>query len=441
MLCCNYRGLKELTIRIAWNVKDLHQGNLYQRSKFELSLDSWLDKWVTKGFQPQVLKIVVGRDISLTTLVEHWLQLNPRSPTGNTGCLKVFSSLEVPMDPFPTLPDFQLQFGLLCTMPLVKPSECGLLGIEERDILLTDSTYGGKVSRKAKMIRLSDDIRSNHFSTDITGLSLVTQFDASSCGYLCSGHLEQLAMAFPNLQQLNLLGNSSCLNKLQGLHVIASSCKNLQALNLLCISVLSIESHVELWKILVEMSLTCLAIDLCVLIPCEKNEREIISLFQKCLNLKALELRKHSCCNCGDYTTNYYHTNGLNLAVLSNFTSLTNCFVSNTPYVTEVIINSCSMLKYFTHLSCINLPLRLSTPNQNLEQLCIKVFIPNDARIPATFLQSVSAHGGLVHVVLYVGELYADDITALIENSPKLLTFTFMQTESIKTLILLDALH
>ena len=176
VLCCNYRGLKELTIRIARN------DDLYQRSKFELSLDSWLDKWVTKGFQPQVLKIVVGRDIPLKTLVEHWLQLNPRSPTGHTGCLKVFSNLKVPMDFFPKLPDFQLQFGLSCTLPFVKPSKCGLLGIEKWNVLLTDSTYGGKVSHKAKIIMLSDDIRSNHFSTDITDLTFVTQFDASRCG-------------------------------------------------------------------------------------------------------------------------------------------------------------------------------------------------------------------------------------------------------------------
>ena len=127
------------------------------------------------------------------------------------------------MDPcFPTLPNFQLQFGQPCTLPFVKPSECGLLGL---DILLTDSTYGGELLHKAIVSRFRNNIEHSHCMSDLTSLSLITHFDASGCRSLHPGHLEQLAMTCPNFQQLNLQGNTSCLNTLQGLHVLASCCK------------------------------------------------------------------------------------------------------------------------------------------------------------------------------------------------------------------------
>ena len=95
------------------------------------------------------------------------------------------------MDLYPPLPDFQLQFGQSCTLPFVEPSKCGLLGLEQ-DILLTDSTYCGKVVHKARMIMHIDDIE----RVSVTGISFVTHFEGQS---LHSDHLEQLAIACPNL--------------------------------------------------------------------------------------------------------------------------------------------------------------------------------------------------------------------------------------------------
>ena len=54
----------------------------------------------------------------------------------------------------------------------------------------------------------------------------------------------------------------------------------------------------------------------------------------------------------------------------------------------------------------------------NLEQLCISISCSDTD----TFLQSISAHGGLLHVVLSAIRLYDDGITTLIENSPNLIT-------------------
>ena len=396
--------LKELTVRI--DVK-------WKISSFQLVLGSWLDEWAMKEFLPNTLKIAAGQNIPLIRLLENWFRLNPHLPTGHTGCLKMFSTLKVPMNLFPVLPDFQLQFGQSCTLPFVKPRKCGLLGLEEDHyILLTDSTYGDKAVHKARIVTLSDDILRGHLNSDTICLDFVKHFDVSGCR-LYSGHLEQLAIACPNLQQLNLLGVSDCLKRLQGLNAIFTCCKQLQGLNI--VNVTEVESHVRLWKILADMRLTYLAVNICTLIPLEEDKPEIVSSFQECVNLKALEVH-HSYC---------YHDEHKNydLSVLSNFSSLLHCFIGDIHNNIEVVINSCSKLKYLVHSSLSShFSYKVSTQNENLEQLCIKSALPRYVEIPNTFMQSVSAHGGLVHVALCTGIVYGDGVTALIGNSPKLLT-------------------
>ena len=71
----------------------------------------------------------------------------------------------------------------------------------------------------------------------------------------------------------------------------------------------------------------------------------------------------------------------------------------------------------------------LSSPcNCTLEQLCIKSeeTDPND-----TFIDTVSAHGGLVHVVFAVNSVPSEGITALIENSHKLLTCNIITVDQV----------
>ena len=340
------RRLKELTVRI---IK--HWGYKSRDQRFPMTLGSWLNEWVRKGLQPQMLRIVaVGRDIELRDhcgplmeFIKQWFQLNPHLLTGHTGCFNIFSTFKIPMDLFPTLPDFQMQFGQSCTLPFVKPSKFGLLGLEDNDILLTDSTYGGKLLRKARIIKISDDIGSGHFCCDNTGIHFVTHFDASHCELLHSGHLEQLAMACPNLQHLNIKGNLHCLEVLQGLHAVAVYCQNMQGLNLAHIE--AVESHVELWKILVDMKLAYLAIEICALIPWKDDgqaDREIICLFQDCTTLKALEVHDNK---------NHSTDRKESLSTLSKFPSLVHCFVQDIPHGIEVIITCCPNLKYFIHSS------------------------------------------------------------------------------------------
>ena len=83
-----------------------------------------------------------------------------------------------------------------------------------------------------------------------------------------SDHLEQLAVACPNHQRLNLKDVDNCLESLHGLRAIVTACKNLQGLNLTGISVSQVESYLLLWELLSSAkNLTHLAVELCTLIP------------------------------------------------------------------------------------------------------------------------------------------------------------------------------
>ena len=401
--------LKELTIR--------EKVKKRTSFSFDMALDSWMDNWVKEGFQPQALKIVSNTLIPPEKLTRCWFHLNPSSPPGRTGCLKVYRRLRVPMDLFPALPEFQLQFGQSCTLPYVKASKCGLLGLERDLLLLTNCTDGDNILHKAKMVMRSNINGDGHLKSDMTDLTFVTHFDASLCKLLHSGHLEQLAVMCPNLQQLNLEDNVNCLKSLQGLRVIAS-CSKLQGLNLLGIQVKDVESRVRLWEILVDLRLLYLAIELCVLLPYgedDQTKQKIIGFYQKCSKLKALELYRGDlshCPNCRSFI-------GGQTSVLSNFPSLTNCLTGNIDYTAvQDIVSNCTMLKCFRYH--FNIPLSCElTHNCTLEQLFIRA---SNSVIPDSFMHVVSAHGGLTHVILSVGAVTAQGVTTLIANSPKLKT-------------------
>ena len=111
----------------------------------------------------------------------------------------------------------------------------------------------------------------------------VTHFDLVQCSSFCSGHLEQLAIACPNLQRLNLQDCYFCFDSLQGLQAIASHCHNLQGLNLLGILCVSkVEDQTRLWEILSNMKLTHLEVEYCVLRSKAANKEKLICLHQKC---------------------------------------------------------------------------------------------------------------------------------------------------------------
>ena len=214
-----------------------------------------------------------------------------------------------------------------------------------------------------------------------------------------------------DLLELKLRANTKCLKRLQGLRTTAACCQNLQGLDLSYISVNDVESQVELWEIIAELKLTYLAVSSCVLMSDKADEQTkgvLIGLYQKCVHLKALEFDEKCCEKCRsefDYQE-----------VLSSFASLAYLHL---PFGIDMkwIFSGCKQLKYL--LGSWFDPFRSFTLNCNLEQLYINSY---RIHIPDTFMETISAHGGLVHVVIKVRTVTGDGITALVGNSPQLMT-------------------
>ena len=308
------------------------------------------------------------------------MSLNANSSTGHVSSFKVYGRYKIPMSLPPSLPDFQLQSGQSCTLPFVRASTYGLLGLDVDLLLLTNSTHGGNTIHKATTVykdRYGFDIviQRSDLNNNIDNLTFITHFDASH-SQLQSGHLEQLAMACYNLLELNLKFNTDCLRSLQGLHKIAACCQNLRGLNLLFISAKYVESQVQLLKILVEMKLTYLAIDACVLLPYEIDEQTknvIVGLYQKFSDLKALEFAYSDSCEQVDKV-------GDSL-LLSKFLSLVHLVArTNCPAAMRLmrgIVSGLTQLKFLIFSSeMFDSPCSLAL-KCNLEQLYVNTMLFN----------------------------------------------------------------
>jgi len=385
-----------------------------------ISFDIMLTEWAKNRFMPQTLSVIEDGYLPTTTIVEFWTELNRYCPAGHSGYFKVFHDYKRPLN-ISLTPYFQLQFGQSSTLPFVRASKYGLLGFQVDVLLLTSCTCGNRELHSAMAIVTNqyENFQSNHFNSDVNNISFITHFSASNC-QLLSGHLEQMAIACPNVMELNLESNDNCLKSLQGLRMIAGSCRNLKGLNLSCIAVDNMESQVQLWEILVEMKLTYLDLDLCALLPHEVDEQvkeTIVGLHQKCSRLKALEAlyMDGGCSQCnrvsrhGDYS------------LLSNFTSLVHLFIDAYDHPTAIKgIVSCKALKYFQSTDTAFSLSGLVEVYCNLEQVSIYRSIVD---IPTSFMQSISAPGGLVHVhIQKVKSVTGDGVTAIIENSLSLMT-------------------
>ena len=238
-----------------------------------------------------------------------------------------------------------------------------------------------------------------------------------------SGHLEQLAIACPNLERLNLGKAQNCLQSLQGLHAIVDTCQNLQGLNLVGIPVSSVESYLLLWELLSSIKkLTYLAIDVCMLIQssnCDSADKEkLIDMLGKCGSLKALEItEKFNCEECQSVPS-------VNDLLFSHFPSLVYVRLSQVWCTTALkyTITNCHRLKYLfyeTYLiseACTILPLPSSC---NLHQLCIVSKYGINLSAPSVYV--LSAHGELEQVTLSVRSITTSAITTLISNSPNLI--------------------
>ena len=319
----------------------------------------------------------------------------------------------------------------------VKASKYGLLGLDLDTLHLTQGNYHGKQVHKALLIGGNDE----YIDTSVTSLTSVTYFDASCCSSLYPGHLEQLSVACPNLQRLDLCGNSECLNNLQGLHSLANNCKSLQALNLLSILVSDREYDcLQLWEILCIMKLTQLVIEAWMISAYDSRNsnspplssrdssiatkrQKLIDIFQKYLSLQVLEVdivvKRISCSSFNSISDN-------ELSLVSHFPSVTSYRLCNLPnnncYHTLKRIFGCKYLRCLFLSKSIPaiLSLFLEGHCSSLQQLYI---YSRDTVLTKTFIDALCDHGGLEHVILCVKSLTAGSISDIIEHSYDLVTF------------------
>ena len=375
-------------------------------------------------FCPSELECCVGYAERLypafyDNVLERWVISKPKLAPEHTGHFKLYTNTKASMNLFSVAPEFQLEFGETACLPYVSSSKFEL-GLKKDVLLLTDCTDHSKTVHKAKPQTINKLLKKNQLYVSITNLNFVTDFDASYCESVTSKHLEQLAVVCPNLYRLNLRSNGDCLKSLQGLRMIADYCHNLQGLNLMDIPAAEVENHLQLWKILSNIKLTHLALDLCILLPSvedDEHKEKLMCLYQKCSGIRALQFSTK-------YETKLFDTSAI---LLSQFPSLCHCVftVNRNPYPIAVdsIVNCCKKLKYlnysnnFVKLSFIILSVSLC---QNLQQIFLKA---SRTDLPDTFTSSLSAHGGLEHVVLFVMSVTSEGIATLVRNSPKLMTF------------------
>ena len=297
-------SLKQLEVQLSTDIKPLLQIVGLTELAVHVPLNchhfcvSWVQKWIENAFRPFNL-ILFTPMFSLDTeksILEFLLKFTYVPPLGYRSYFTLWYNFKVPLNLFPSFPEFQLEISDKIILLCAKACNFGLLGIGWDVCVLTECICDGRPVYRAKIgsqslfdivhyrkIPMQDKV----FST----LDLVTEFDlAYSEGHLYSGHLEQLAIACPNLQHLNLQYNLECLRNLQGLRMIACHCKNLRGLNMTCIPIANVQSQVELWSILSDMKLTYLVMHVCLFHPVTISyEQQVIKLFQKCSSLQALQ--------------------------------------------------------------------------------------------------------------------------------------------------------
>ena len=386
-----------------------------------------LPEWVHVEFQPPNLSFVIHEDIDvlfqhyLLKILQQWQRWNIQIPAGHTACFKLYFTESNPWDTCSAAPVLQLDFGKTATYPFVKAKNFGLFDFGDNLLLLSNSAGNGKVDHKASVTR-SDGFSfcMRKLCCNVSSLSFVTDFTATRRGLLC-GHLEQLSIACPNLERLNLSGNASCLESLQGLRNIVDHCHKLQGINLENIHVTKIQNCMELWEVLSEIKmLNHLRIEMCTMKSfieiTVRSQHGSVQLALKFVHLKRLELmfndnRETPCIPSND---DLHHACPM---LLSQFPSLVCCFAENRVFTTVVdMITKCKHLKYFKYSCNCREPLfgtqPLSTaPNKHLQHLDIYL---REGKIDEAFMDSVSAHGELTTVLLFEVSVTEAGITALI---------------------------
>ena len=183
--------------------------------------------------------------------------------------IRLYDNIPIPLNLFPPVPVRSYKFGTAAAPTLIQLPSYGIVGL--KDNIFHFSEYIDDHGMVSHTVTLDHDdcfgslIEERHI-TSIPHLHTVSYVDISYED-VSSNHLQQLATACPNLQQLHLQGNVNCLKDLQGLQAIVDKCKNLRSLNLARIDVSLVESYLLLWDLLSSLKkLTLLTIDLCMIL-------------------------------------------------------------------------------------------------------------------------------------------------------------------------------
>ena len=390
------RTIKELTIRE--QVKD---SSSQEASVF------LLNEWAASMLAPQTINIVSRNCLIIDLLNQWWTSFknSASQPSNHIGHLNLYSTYSAMAGFVPVCPMVHVEISLIpsCSISFVGAENYGLPDSEY--IWLTERRTGnGDVIYQGKLVQKIYSVYGT--PKNIKDIAFLTHFTAARYHCLFSEHLETLAVACPNLQELNLVNNVNCLKCLQGLRKIATHCKNLEGLNIVGIPAKELESPINLWEILVDLELTYLAIETCCLLwfDGDNNNKAIINnLHQKCVKLKALQSQS-KCTECKETKEPLF---------LSSFPSLIQCTTSNVENV--IIHDKLKYLWYIGHQRCY-----WEMSSCSLEHVNI---FSKSLELPESFMVSLSAHGGLVHVILHVKSVTQTGIEALIGNSPNLITF------------------
>ena len=145
--------------------------------------------------------------------------------------IHLYDRVPRPMNLLPTVPVRSYKFGAAASTPtLIQLPGYGIVGL--KDNIFHFSEYiddHGMVSHAVTLDHgdcCGSLIEERHI-TCIPHLHTVSYVDISYED-VSSNHLQQLAIACPNLQQLHLQGNVNCLKDLQGLQAIVDKCKTLK---------------------------------------------------------------------------------------------------------------------------------------------------------------------------------------------------------------------
>lgn len=249
-----------------------------------------------------------------------------------------------PMNLFPDVPVRMYKFGPAAAPTLIQLGDYGIVGLKDNIFHFTEYIDHGMVSHAVTLDcgDCESFIEERHI-TCAPHLHMVSYVDISYQN-VNSNHLQQLAIACPNLQQLHLKGNVNCLEDLWGLQAIVDKCEHLKSLNLAGIPVSWVESYLLLWDILSSLKkLTLLTIDLCMIMLYDfdnDDKHKLVTMCRSCHSLLALnvQLGQEDCVECNSINENF---------LFSHFPSLTYCGLWNIEYSSiAYAFTNCRRLKY-----------------------------------------------------------------------------------------------